>query len=254
MQKEDKNYSNIQKKSERKQRTEQIFLEGPSNRRYELAFVWDVAKEFIRGFRALHFVGPCVTVFGSARFGPGHEAYEMAINAGKMIAELGFTTMTGGGPGVMEAANKGAKEGGGKSVGCNIVLPREQHPNPYLDMWVNIDFFFVRKVILTKYSYAFVVLPGGFGTIDEFFESLTLIQTKMITRFPVVLMGKKYHKHLYEHILNLAEEGSIAKEDVKLFLFTDSIDEAKEHLRKYAVEQFGLTSKAKIKPMSWLGE
>ena len=251
---QEKKFREAIKRSERKQRSEQIFLEGPSNRRYELAFVWDVAKEFVRGFRALHFVGPCVTVFGSARFGPGHEAYELAVEAGKMVAELGFTTMTGGGPGIMEAANKGAKEAGGKSVGCNIVLPREQHPNPYLDKWVNIDFFFVRKVILTKYSYAFVVLPGGFGTIDEFFEALTLIQTKMITRFPVVLMGKKYHKHLYGHVQNLVQEGSISKEDIHLFLFTDSIEEAKEHLRKYAVEQFGLTAKKAPKPISWIGE
>src|SRR5690606_19893038 len=139
-------------------------------------FTLKILFEFIRGFRALHFVGPCVTVFGSARFKEDHPAYEQARQVGAGLAKLGFTVMTGGGPGIMEAANRGAKDVGGRSVGCNIVLPFEQTANPYLDRWVNIRYFFVRKVLLTKYSYGFVVMPGGFGTLDEYFEALTLIQ------------------------------------------------------------------------------
>src|SRR5580765_5870587 len=135
-------------------------LEGPRARVVELVRVWRIAAEFIRGFRALHFVGPCVTVFGSARFKEGHEYYEMARKVGSMISNLGFTVMTGGGPGIMEAANRGAKEAGGISVGCNIRLPVEQIPNKYLDKWITLDYFFVRKFLLVKYSYAFVVLPG----------------------------------------------------------------------------------------------
>jgi uncharacterized protein (TIGR00725 family) len=154
---------------------EREFLEGPRSRWEEFVFTLSVVREFVRGFRTLHFVGPCITVFGSARFKPGHEYYELAREVGGGLAKIGFTTLTGGGPGIMEAANRGAKEQGGISVGCNIVLPHEQNPNPYLDKWVNIRYFFVRKVLLSKYSYGFVVLPGGFGTLDEFFEALTLV-------------------------------------------------------------------------------
>ena len=149
-------------------------------------------RDFIRGFRALHFVGPCVTVFGSARFDEHHRYYAMAREVGGALAGLGFTVMTGGGPGVMEAANRGAREAGGRSVGCNIELPFEQEPNPYLDRWVTTEYFWVRKVLLFKYSYAFIVLPGGFGTLDELTEALTLIQTRKILQFPVVLMGRDY--------------------------------------------------------------
>jgi uncharacterized protein (TIGR00730 family) len=140
------------------------FLKGPQSRWQEFKYTLGVVAQFIRGFRTLHFVGPCVTVFGSARFNEDHPYYQLAREVSKNIAELGFTIMTGGGPGIMEAANRGAKDVGGKSIGCNIVLPHEQHSNPYLDNYVNIEYFFVRKELLRKYSNAFVVLPGGFGT------------------------------------------------------------------------------------------
>jgi uncharacterized protein (TIGR00730 family) len=230
------------------------FLEGSHSRFKEFTFLLDIMKEFIKGFRKLHFVGPCITVFGSARFTEGQPYYEQARKIGGEMVKLGFTVMTGGGPGIMEAANRGAKEAGGKSVGCNIVLPIEQHPNPYLDVWVNIDYFFIRKVMLTKYSYGFIVMPGGYGTLDEFFEAIVMIQTKKLDPFPVVLMGTEYHTELYKHIQNLVKEKTIHPDDVKLFLFTDSIEEAKEHIRKYAIEGFGLKRRQDIKPIKLLGE
>ncbi len=162
--------------------------------------------------------------------------------------------MTGGGPGIMEAANRGAKEAGGKSVGCNIVLPIEQHPNPYLDVWVNIDYFFIRKLMLTKYSYGFVVMPGGDGTLDEFFEAIVMIQTGKLQQFPVVLVGKEYHRELYAHLQNLIEQKTIKPEDINLFLFTDSIEDAMEHIRIHAIGDFGLKRHQDMKPMALLGE
>jgi len=242
------------KKVVQEAKEEEYFLQGPRSRSRELLFAVKILREFVRGFRALHFVGPCVTVFGSARFKEGHPSYEQARDVGKALVNLGFTVMTGGGPGIMEAANRGAKEAGGKSVGCNIVLPFEQHANPYLDKWVNIRYFFVRKVLLTKYSYAFIVLPGGFGTLDEFFEALTLVQTSKVKKFPVVLMDTKYHKKLYEYLQHLAKEGTIHEEDLKLFLFTDSVQAAMEHLEKYAIVRFGLRKKKRIRRFSILGE
>jgi hypothetical protein len=233
---------------------ETSFLDGPHSRFKEFTFVIDVAREFIRGFRKMHFVGPCITVFGSARFKEGHPFYEVARKIGAEMVQLGFTIMTGGGPGIMEAANRGAKEVGGKSVGCNIVLPVEQHPNPYLDVWVNIDYFFIRKLMLTKYSYGFIVMPGGYGTLDEFFEAIVMIQTKKLKHFPVVLMGKEYHKELYSHLQSLIKAETIGKDDLGLFLFTDSIEEARDHISKYAIEGFGLKRHQDIKPLKWLGE
>ncbi len=233
---------------------ERYFLEGPHSRWSELRFIFKVMREFIRGYRKLHFVGPSVTVFGSARFQEDHPYYIQAREVGKELVKLGFNVMTGGGPGIMEAANRGAKDAGGGSIGCNIILPFEQTPNPYLDRWVNMDLFFVRKVLLSKYSYAFVVMPGGFGTLDEFFESLTLIQTEKVEKFPVVLMGKEYHKHLYDHIQYMIQEETISPKDVELFLFTDSIEEAMAHIEKHAIEGFGLTKKKVFKPISLLGE
>jgi len=146
---------------------ERGFLAGPAWRLTELRRIIRIFFEFLRGFRALHFVGPCITVFGSARFPAGHRYYELAREVGRHSAEAGFTVMTGGGPGVMEGANRGARDAGGRSVGCNIALPREQKPNPYLDFFLEFRYFFVRKVMLVKYSYGFIVLPGGFGTLDE---------------------------------------------------------------------------------------
>ena len=215
------------------------FLSGPQSRWKELTFTISVLFEFIKGFRALHFIGPCVTIFGSARFVDGHPYYEKTEELAGKIAQLGFTILTGGGPGIMEAANKGAQEVGGRSVGCNIKLPHEQKPNPYLDKWVNIKYFFVRKVLLVKYSFAFVVMPGGFGTLDEFFEALTLIQTKMIDEFPIVIFDKEFHQKLNEHIELMRKSGTISDQDKQLFLFTDSIDEAVEYI-KISVEKFNL--------------
>ena len=177
------------------------FLEGPRNRLHELWFTFKVQYHFIRAFRKLHFIGPCVTVFGSARFTEDNPYYQQAREVGKALSEIGFTVMTGGGPGIMEAANRGAFENEGFSVGCNIILPQEQKPNAYLHKWINIPYFFIRKFILLKYSYAFVVMPGGMGTLDELFESLTLIQTQMIQNFPVILFGREYHRELYEPLI-----------------------------------------------------
>jgi uncharacterized protein (TIGR00730 family) len=230
------------------------FLEGPQSRWKEFKFSINVLFEFIKGFRALHFVGPCVTIFGSARFKDGHPYYEAAEELSGKIAQLGFTIMTGGGPGIMEAANKGAKAVGGRSVGCNIVLPIEQHPNPYLDKWVNIRYFFIRKTLLIKYSYAFVVMPGGFGTLDEYFEALTLIQTRKISEFPIVIFDTAFHKDLIEHIEFLKTRATISVTDTQLFLVTDSIDEAVAYIQKNSVVKFGLTTEKPHKPFRWLFE
>lgn len=234
---------------------EAVFLEGPHSRWTEFTFLVHVMREFIYGFRKLHFVGPCVTVFGSARFLESHPFYGVARQMGREIVKLGFTVMTGGGPGIMEAANRGAKEEGGRSIGCNIILPKEQKPNAYLDRWVDIDYFFIRKLMLEKYSYAFVVMPGGYGTLDEFFEAITMIQTGKFQRFPVVLMGKVYHEKLYAHLQQMVVEKTIGPEDMELFLFTDSVEEAIAHIAKYGIESFGLIKKKrKIKPLSVFGE
>ena len=230
-----------------------LFLDGPRSRWKEFTFVLKTMREFIRGFRKLHFVGPCVTVFGSARFKEDHPYYEMAKTMGAAIAREGFTVMTGGGPGIMEAANRGAHETGGRSVGCNIVLPMEQKPNPYVQQWVDIKYFFVRKVLLSKYSYAFVVLPGGFGTLDELFEALTLIQTGKMEKFPVVVMGTVYHQNLKAHIDKMVENKTINASDLDLFLMTDSVDEAANHIRQ-TIAQYGLKGQRKFKPNRLLGE
>jgi uncharacterized protein (TIGR00730 family) len=230
---------------------EHVYLDGPKSRGYELGFAWRVFRQFIKGFRTLHFVGPCITVFGSARFKEDHAYYEQAREFGKRIAALGFTTMTGGGPGIMEAANRGAFETGGMSVGCNIQLPFEQQGNPYMHKSITFEHFFVRKVLLVKYSYAFIIMPGGFGTMDEFFETLTLVQTKTITQFPIVLFGKEYYQPLLDNIEWMAEQGTISKEDMNLVLVTDNIDEAMEHIRHY------ISTNYKVKPRKrfrWLLE
>ena len=219
---------------------ERLFLIGPRSRWREFLSVIGVLREFIRGFRTLHFVGPCVTVFGSARFREGHPFYETGQQVGARLARLGFTVMTGGGPGIMEAASRGAHEAGGYTVGCNIVLPEEQVINPWIDCSVTFDHFFVRKVMLVKYSYAFVVMPGGFGTMDELFEALVLIQTKKIENFPVVLMGKKYYEPLLDQMKQMLAEGTIDGPDLKLLLVTDSVDEAMEYIDKHVAMSFGL--------------
>ncbi|MFM9997010.1 MAG: TIGR00730 family Rossman fold protein [Phycisphaerales bacterium] len=203
------------------------FLEGPRRRLSEFARACRIFAECIKGFRALHFVGPCVTVFGSARFKDDHPYYALAREMGSRISKLGFTVMTGGGPGIMEAANRGARDAEGPSIGCNIQLPMEQKPNPYLDKFVEFRYFFVRKVMLVKYSYAFVVMPGGFGTLDELFEALTLVQTGKIRQFPVILMGRDFWKPLLEFLeQRLLAAGTIGREDLDLLTVTDSPDEA----------------------------
>jgi hypothetical protein len=229
------------------------FLEGPQSRWREFKFAWKVLFEFIKGYRNLAFVGPCVTIFGSARYGEDHEYYKLTQKVGAETAKMGFTVLTGGGPGLMEAANRGAKEVGGRSVGCNIVLPFEQEPNPYLDKWVNIKYFFVRKTLLIKYSYAFICMPGGFGTLDELFESLTLIQTKKIKDFPVIVIGKEFHQELMEHILLMKNKGTISPGDEDLFLLTDSVEEAMHVLKEKSIKRFDLRPE-KQKPFAWLFE
>ncbi len=210
-----------------------VYLDGPKSRGSELLFAFRVFRQFLKGFRTLHFVGPCITVFGSARFKEDHIYYTAARDLGKRIAAIGFTTMTGGGPGIMEAANRGAFENGGMSIGCNIQLPFEQKPNPYVQQSVTFEHFFVRKVLLVKYSYAFIIMPGGFGTMDEFFEILTLVQTKTVTNFPIVLFGKSYYQKLTETLEGMVEQGTIAKEDLSLVLITDDPEEAMAHIRSY---------------------
>lgn len=210
---------------------EHELLKGPRLRRQEFGTVFRVCVEFIRGFRRLHFIGPCVTVFGSARFGEGHEYYELARRVGAELARKGYGVMTGGGPGVMEAANRGAREQGGLSLGCNIELPMEQIPNAYLDRFVEFNYFFVRKVMLVKYSSAFVVLPGGFGTLDEVFETAVLVQTRKIERFPIVIMGRDFWRPM-EHFINesLIGQGTISPEDMDIITLTDDPVEAVERI------------------------
>lgn len=230
------------------------FLEGPASRGSELARTIGIFFEFIRGYRGLHFVGPCVTVFGSARFREDHAVYELAREMGRRIASAGFTVMTGGGPGVMEGANRGAKDVGGRSVGCNIVLPKEQAENPYLDRFVTFEHFFVRKAMLVKYSYAFVVLPGGFGTLDEVFETATLVQTGKIANFPIVLMGVDYWNDLRELLEHMVEAGTIDRADLERLVFTDSPDVAMAVIDAQATRAFGLKEAKRGKRSSWLFE
>jgi uncharacterized protein (TIGR00730 family) len=231
------------------------FLEGRQSRFREFYFTLKVMWEFVKGFRTLHFVGPCVTIFGSARLKENTPEYQQTCEIAGRIAELGFTIMTGGGPGIMEAANRGAKAVGGRSVGVNIELPFEQTPNPYMDRSVDIRYFFVRKVLLLKYSYGFVIMPGGFGTLDEFFETITLIQTKKISQFPIVVMDREYHQELMRYVDKMIERGTVSPSDKELFFYTDSIDEAVKYLHENTIDEFQLTvEKKRWKPFGWLFE
>jgi uncharacterized protein (TIGR00730 family) len=237
------------------ERADEIFLEGPRSRFDELITLFRVVLDFLRGFRVLHFVGPCVTVFGSARIKTDSPYYELARKMGAAIARLGFTVMTGGGPGIMEAANRGAKEIGGHSVGCNIQLPFEQRVNAYLDRCVTMHYFFVRKTLLVKYSYGFVVLPGGAGTLDELFEALTLIQTGKIKNFPIVIMGTDYWQELINFIEKMAKAGMISSADLGLIYATDSVEDAIAHIRSHAIEPFGVKLVTRLRRhIPWLGE
>lgn len=232
---------------------DRALLGEPRSRLSEARTLASVFRDFFRGLRALHFVGPCVTVFGSARTPETDPHYILARQMGSAIAEMGFTVMTGGGPGIMEAANRGAKDVGGRSVGCNIELPHEQSANQYLDRFVTLRYFFVRKTMLAKYSYAFVVMPGGFGTLDEMFEALTLIQTGKLADFPVILMGTAYWREQVAMVRKMAEIGTISPGDLQLFHVTDSVDEAAKFLREKAIKPFGLKPAIR-KAAPWLGE
>jgi len=232
----------------RKTKTEIRFFDGHQDRWENFKYALSVFFEFIKGFRALHFVGPCVTIFGSARFKEDHPFYQQARELSGEIAKLGFTIMTGGGPGIMEAANRGAKDVGGKSVGCNIILPHEQKPNPYVDKWVDIKYFFVRKMLLMKYSYAFIVMPGGFGTLDEFFEAITLIETRKIEMFPIIIFDREFYQQIIKHTQKMLEEGTISKNDQKLYVVTDSIPEAIHYIKEKSIVAFGLKYMIPKKP------
>lgn len=193
--------------------------------------IFKIMAEFVEGFERLSKIGPCVTLYGSARTKPDHKYYKLAENIAYKLTKHGYGIITGGGPGIMEAGNKGAKRGGGTSVGLNIELPHEQHENPYIDddKILDFDYFFVRKVMFTKYSQGFVAMPGGFGTMDELFEAITLIQTKKIGRFPIVLVGINFWAPLIDWLKNtLIEQGNIDKEDLNLFSVVDTENEVLE--------------------------
>ncbi len=227
------------------------FLHGPQPRGFELVRAMRIFFECMKGFRSLHFVGPCVTVFGSARFDEDHRYYKLAQEVGAELARAGFSVMTGGGPGVMEAANRGAKEADGTSIGCNIELPHEQDANPYLDRMIEFRYFFIRKVMLVKYSYAFVALPGGFGTMDEIFETATLIQTGKIKNFPIVLMGLDYWAPLIDFVKEtMIPAGTIDEEDATRIILTDDPVEAAEKIRSITTVSFGLEERT-TRPKPW---
>ncbi|MDZ7727921.1 MAG: TIGR00730 family Rossman fold protein [Dehalococcoidia bacterium] len=227
---------------------ERRFLSGPAPRGDELLRAIRIFLEFIRGFRALHFAGPCVTVFGSARFTEDHPAYRDGLAIGQELARSGFTTMTGGGPGVMEAANRGAREAGGRSVGATIQLPNET-PNAYLDRSVHFRYFFVRKVMLVKYSYGFIVCPGGLGTLDEVFETATLVQTGKIHDFPIVLFGSRFWQPIVDFMRNtLVAEGTIDVDDLDRVFVTDDPTEAVQHIHRSVVSRFGLAYSSRPQP------
>jgi uncharacterized protein (TIGR00730 family) len=206
--------------------SEEEFLAGADTFAADRERLHRIMKEFDMGFSRLHEVGPAVTVFGSARFNDGSKEYELGVQVGRELANAGFTVMTGGGPGLMEAANRGAHEAGGKSIGCNIILPFEQAPNPYVDDTLNFHYFFARKVMMVKYSCAFICLPGGFGTMDELFEAATLIQCRKIGPFPLILLGSEFWERLREFVWNLRETGAISPEDLGFCRVLDSPSEA----------------------------
>jgi uncharacterized protein (TIGR00730 family) len=219
---------------------ESRFLVGRRDRAEDLESAVRIFLEFLKGFETLEVACPCVTVFGSARFPEGHRYYELARAVGRQIAGAGFPVITGGGPGIMEAANRGAKESGGKSVGVNIQLPGEQEPNPYLDEFVEFDHFFVRKVMLVKYSCAFIAMPGGFGTLDEVFETATLMQTGKIEHFPIIMMGSEFWRNLQDFVRSsLIEQGTVSESDLALFHHTDDPAEAVAIIKQHHARQTG---------------
>ena len=196
--------------------------------------IFKIMSEFVEGYERMAKIGPCISVFGSARTKPDNKYYQIGVEIAELLAEAGYGVITGGGPGIMEAGNKGAQQGGGKSVGLNIDLPFEQNHNPFIDSEHNLefDYFFVRKVMFVKYAQGFVVLPGGFGTMDELFEALTLIQTKKINNRPVVLIGKEYWKGLLDWLENsmLHMEHNISAKDMNMFELVDTAQEAFDYI------------------------
>ena len=199
--------------------------------------IFKIMAEFVEGFEKMSKIGPCVSIFGSARTKPESKYFKIAIEISSQLATLGYGIITGGGPGIMEAANQGAQSAGGKSVGLNIDLPFEQNHNPYIDSEHNLefDYFFVRKVIFVKYSQAFVIMPGGLGTLDEMFEAMTLVQTKKINKRPIVLVGSSYWQGLIDWITKsvLEEENNISIDDLKLIQIVDTAEEAVKHIDEF---------------------
>jgi len=226
------NIKKIEDLTEEEQKIVQAFEEKDWNeiKSYDSWVIFKVMSEFVEGFEKLAKIGPCVTIFGSARTKPDHEYYKMTEEIAAKLVRHGYGVVSGGGPGIMEAANKGAKSENGKSVGLNIILPFEQQGNAYIDpdKLITFDYFFVRKVMFTKYSQGFIVMPGGFGTLDELFEALTLIQTKKIGKFPIVLVGKKYWGGLFEWIKDtmLSKENNINEKDLDLYNLVETPTEA----------------------------
>ena len=205
--------------------------------------IFKIMGEFVNGYEKLSKIGPCVSIFGSARTKPGHKYYKLAVDVAQKIVDHGYGVITGGGPGIMEAGNKGAHIAGGTSVGLNIELPFEQHDNPYIDSDKSLDFdyFFVRKVMFVKYSQGFVVMPGGFGTLDELFEAITLIQTHKIETFPIILVGKEFWGGLFEWVkTTLLEAGNISPKDLDLIHLVDTSDEVIDILNKF-YKEYGLS-------------
>lgn len=215
--------------------SEARFLAGSHSWLHEAVRLLKIGREFFRGVIGLHGIGPAVTVFGSARFPEGNVFYEKARAVGAALAREGYTVINGGGPGVMEASSRGAKEAGGKTIGCNIILPYEQTPNPYLDKVITFNYFFARKVMLVKYSYAFVILPGGMGTLDELTEAITLIQTGKLYDFPVILVGTQYWRGFMDWTRDtLIAEGAVSEGSLGFLHVTDSPEEVVAIIRKTA--------------------
>ena len=237
------------------ERADEIFLEGPRSRFDEFITLLRVIVDFLRGFRVLHFVGPCVTVFGSARVTESSPDLRTCPEDGFRGCTPGVYRYDGRWSRDYGSRESRAKDVNGRSVGCGIVLPNEQKPNAFLDRYVEMNYFFVRKTLLIKYSYAFVVMPGGAGTLDELFEALTLIQTHKIRNFPIVIMGTTYWKDLIDFVPKMAAAGMINQADINLLYATDSVDEAIEHIREKAIKPFGLTLVTRLRRhMPWLGE
>lgn len=211
---------------------ERDFLTHARTPEKEIARLKRIQAEFVRGFKGLYQLGPAVTVFGSARFKENHRYYRLARAVGGELARAGFATLTGGGPGIMEAANRGAHEAGGASIGLNIILPHEQSANPYVDKSVEFHYFFTRKVMLVKYSCAFIVMPGGLGTLDELFEAATLVQCGKVGPFPVILMGKKFWEGMRTWGQFMMKQGVFTQDEISFGWVTDSPEEAVDVIRR----------------------